>query len=275
MIVVGSYVPKTTEQFNHLLENTDIESVVISVPHIINAHRDNASEIQSQRKEDFKDYYVISIASQIDDILMKGRNVVLSTSREFYAGATLADTKVVSDTLINILKSLKAVPRFIVSKGGITSQDVASNGYDCKKAYVIGQIEPGVPIWLLHSSSSDYDYKSIREDNVPYLNSDGFIISNVTSGDKKSDRAIPYVVFPGNVGNSSSLTRVAMKLGVQGREPGSSRASSFNTLYDVSVAYASTPDRNDSSKKMNHNLLNTLRKYKREGKAIPAFNICK
>ena len=61
----------------------------------------------------------------------------------------------------------------VLAKGGITSSDVATKGLGVKRAMVLGQLLPGVPVWRLGPESR---YPS----------------------------AI-YVVFPGNVGGSTAL----------------------------------------------------------------------
>jgi uncharacterized protein YgbK (DUF1537 family) len=45
-----------------------------------------------------------------------------------------------------VVRSLTTKPRFLLVKGGITASDVATHGLDIKKALVMGQILPGVPV---------------------------------------------------------------------------------------------------------------------------------
>ncbi|RIL86775.1 hypothetical protein BUY33_01140, partial [Staphylococcus cohnii] len=82
----------------------------------------------------------------------------------------------ISNSLVSIIKQLSIRPSFIIAKGGITSSDVATKGLNIKKAKVIGQITKGVPVWL-------------------------------TNKEAKYDQ-IPYVIFPGNVGEVDTLTKV-------------------------------------------------------------------
>jgi uncharacterized protein YgbK (DUF1537 family) len=63
-----------------------------------------------------------------------------------------------------------------VAKGGITSIALARSALGCTEAEVLGQVLRGVPVWRLGA------------------------------GSRWSD--IPYVVFPGNVGDESSLLNV-------------------------------------------------------------------
>ena len=44
---------------------------------------------------------------------------------------------------------ISSTPRYILSKDGITSSDLATDALKIKKAMVCGQILPGVPVWKL------------------------------------------------------------------------------------------------------------------------------
>ena len=57
--------------------------------------------------------------------------------------------------------------------GGITSSDVGTKALGVKRALVMGQIRPGIPVW-----------KTGPESRFPDT---------------------PYVIFPGNVGEDSTL----------------------------------------------------------------------
>lgn len=48
----------------------------------------------------------------------------------------------VSDGLVAIVPGLRAQPRFLVSKGGITSSDVATKALGIRRAVVLGQAAP-------------------------------------------------------------------------------------------------------------------------------------
>lgn len=68
----------------------------------------------------------------------------------------------------------------LVAKGGITSSDVATAGLGMKRAMVLGQILPGIPVWRLGSESRFPGMK--------------------------------YIVFPGNVGGDKALSEAYRKL---------------------------------------------------------------
>ena len=82
--------------------------------------------------------------------------------------------------LVRLLAGLGVRPAFIVAKGGITSSDLATKALGAKKALVLGQIVPGVPVW-----------KMDRTSRFPEIN---------------------YVVFPGNVGDDYALAEVCKKM---------------------------------------------------------------
>ncbi|TDM32145.1 hypothetical protein ETI03_00185 [Macrococcoides canis] len=85
----------------------------------------------------------------------------------------------ISESLVDIVSNLTIQPRFIIAKGGITSSDVATIGLKIKKALVIGQIDKGIPVWL--------------------------------TGKEAKYSGIPYIVFPGNVGEVTTLKEVYEK----------------------------------------------------------------
>lgn len=132
LVVVGSYVPKTTEQLTHLLDHSNIARVELDVKAL---H-------ESQ-----------SITQQVDDLLAAGRDVVLFTSRTLVTGADAVESlrigQRVSATLVQIVRDLQTPPRFLIAKGGITSSDLATRALGVKRARVRGQILPGIPVWEL------------------------------------------------------------------------------------------------------------------------------
>ena len=71
-------------------------------------------------------------------------------------------------------------PRFVVAKGGITSSDVAARGLGIGRAYTRGPMLPGiVSLWEPMAGPA---------------------------------RGVPYIVFPGNVGDDQALADVVDKL---------------------------------------------------------------
>jgi uncharacterized protein YgbK (DUF1537 family) len=170
LIVVGSYVPRSTDQVNSLLSNTDILHTEINVTALLN---DQLCEDEINR-----------VVKKADRALHKGSDIVIFTGRQLMtakdAGTSLEIGQKVSRGLVSIVKRLKTAPRYILAKGGITSSDIATRALNVKKALVLGQILPGVPVWKLGA-----------ECRFPNL---------------------AYIVFPGNVGDADALVDVVRQL---------------------------------------------------------------
>jgi uncharacterized protein YgbK (DUF1537 family) len=170
LIVVGSYVPRSTDQVNSLLSSTDILHTEINV----------AGLLDDQHHED----EINRVVKKVDQALHKGNDIVIFTGRQLMTGkdakTSLEIGQKVSQGLVSIVKHLKAAPRYILAKGGITSSDIATRALNVKKALVLGQILPGVPVWKLGAES-----------RFPNL---------------------AYIVFPGNVGDADALVDVVRQL---------------------------------------------------------------
>lgn len=165
LIAVGSHVPKTSAQLDVLLK-TDIEVVELDVFQLFKT--DNSLE------------YTSKILEKIEDILRGGKDVVLYTSRQLIVGKNENDSLQlsvnISNTLVWIVQNLSVRPRFLVAKGGITSSDLATKALGVKRAMVLGQIVPGVPVWQM--------------------------------GEETKFPNMPYIIFPGNVGSDEDLKNV-------------------------------------------------------------------
>lgn len=139
LIVVGSYVPKTSAQLDVLKEKSNAVFLELDVSNV----RDNVLFTHD----------INALAETINSHLESHINVVLYTSRTIIKGNTKAESLTivnrVSNGVISIVKQLKTKPKYIVAKGGITSSDVATKGLNVKRAKVIGQVIKGVPVWQL------------------------------------------------------------------------------------------------------------------------------
>lgn len=170
LVIVGSYVPKTTRQLRGLLNDIEAHSIEVDVPTVL--HTDHPESYASQM--------IIDMEQKLRD----GRDVVIHTSRQLQTASdvegNLRINQSVSLFLVNILSRLSVRPAFIIAKGGITSSDLATRALSTRKAMILGQVIPGVPVWKLDDSS-----------RFP-----GMI----------------YVVFPGNVGGDDALTKVFHRL---------------------------------------------------------------
>ena len=149
LIVVGSYVPRSSGQLAALLALDGVVGVEINVEALLT----NPSEEVRRTVE------------RADHRLHSGADVVVYTSRGLVSGsdaqASLAIGRKVSEGLVAVVRALSARPRYVLAKGGITSSDVATQGLDVQRALVRGQILPGVPVWQLGPES--------RHPGMPYI----------------------------------------------------------------------------------------------------------
>jgi uncharacterized protein YgbK (DUF1537 family) len=170
LIVVGSHVPRSTSQLEYLLQQPGVRRVEIDV---------NALLSDSQRQDT-----MARTARQVDAGLQHGQDTVLFTSRRLVTGAdalgSLSISQRVSEGIVTIVRRLSVRPRYILAKGGITSSDVATQGLGVRRALVLGQILPGVPVWQL--------------------------------GSETRHPGLSYIVFPGNVGGPEALGQVVTAL---------------------------------------------------------------
>ena len=143
LVVVGSYVPKTTSQLDYLLASGSHQSIEVSVPELLRSNDTSA--------------YAASIIKEADLSMASGKDVVIHTSRQLEVGkdpeSSLKINSQVSAFLVSIMKGIAVRPAFMVAKGGITSSDLASKGLSVEKALILGQAIPGVPVWQLDQKS--------------------------------------------------------------------------------------------------------------------------
>ncbi len=170
LVVVGSYVQKTTKQLQALQKNINMAFIEWDV---------------KQAETDLKlNTEVERVIKSVEDAFSASRDACLYTSREFLGGAArgkdseedLVFSARVSEGLVRAVQGLRISPGFLVAKGGITSSDIGVKGLEVKRAMVMGQILPGVPVWEL--------------------------------GPESRFPGLPYVVFPGNVGDEDALKRI-------------------------------------------------------------------
>ena len=170
LTLVGSYVPKTTRQLQKLLALPQVAGIEMDVEELLNGDRSRAE--------------IDRVSRSAETLLQSERDVVIYTSRRLItAGHAEGDLSIgsrVSEALITTLQQIIAKPRYLIAKGGITASDVATKGLNVRRALVLGQILPGVPVWRL--------------------------------GPESRHAGIPYIVFPGNVGGDDALAETVQAL---------------------------------------------------------------
>lgn len=171
VIVIGSHVAKTSAQLAYLQQHTDVESILIDVEklNVCNTHWE---EIVAPIADDF----LAKIQAAHDN----GKTVALYTSRAELQFPTQAERIAfgvrVSAFLMNLVQRLPKTIGFLISKGGITSNDVLSTGLNLKQSRVLGQILTGCSV------------VRCPEDHDRYPD-------------------LPVVIFPGNVGDETALAK--------------------------------------------------------------------
>lgn len=170
LVLVGSYVPRTTAQLDALLSLPGINATEIRVASLL----EDDSRVEEIRR----------VTRKVENALQRSEDIVVYTTRRIVStGNAEKDLLVgshISKGLIEVLLHVSTPPRYLIAKGGITASDLATKALGVKRALVLGQILPGVPLWRL-GSESRFD-------------------------------GIPYVVFPGNVGSPGALAEVVESL---------------------------------------------------------------
>ncbi len=171
LLVVGSHVGKTTELVAEARRVLDLQAIELDVDAVVEAEGRRA--------------VVERIAAEVNAELERGRDVALFTGRTFVergdASEAAALASGISAALTAIVRGLSVRPRFLVVKGGTTASEIATAGLGVRRAMVLGQILPGVPVWQL--------------------------------GPETRFPEMPYVVFPGNVGEVDSVAKCLALLG--------------------------------------------------------------
>ncbi|CAH0056794.1 unnamed protein product [Clonostachys solani] len=170
LILAGSYVPKTTTQLQSLRDRRGEKLAVIElqVPELI-------------KSKESAEVVVQNAVTQANDFISAGKDVLVMTSRALIkTDDALTSLKIGSEVaaaLVSILENITIRPRYVIAKGGITSSDAATKGLRMRRARILGQAAPGVPIWRCEEETSRH-------------------------------RGVPFVVFPGNVGDENTLAKV-------------------------------------------------------------------
>jgi len=137
LVIVGSHVPRSSEQLAHVLQHGNVQSIELDVNRILSP-QDRGKEIRRAIKF-------------VENALSQGRDVVVYTSRKLITGrgdeSSLSIGRQISQALVEIVGSMGVRPRYILAKGGITSSDIATQALGIVRAHVLGQILPGVPVW--------------------------------------------------------------------------------------------------------------------------------
>lgn len=168
-VIVGSHVKKTTAQLEQLLLEPGVLAIEVEV-----------DRIAAERAD-----LLHSVLEQATLAHTAGATAVIYTSRgerQFPdQAARLAFGEAVSAFLMDVARGLPRTLGFLVSKGGITSNDMLSDGLALRAATVLGQILPGCSV--------------VR-----------------CPADHPRFPDLPVVIFPGNVGDDGALATAVRRL---------------------------------------------------------------
>lgn len=163
-VIVGSHVAKTTAQLSALLRERGVVGLPLDVARL---PHDHAAVIDA-------------LCAGAAHAHAQGLTPVIFTSRDERQFASVAERLAfgaqISAALMEVVQKLPPTLGFLVSKGGITSNDVLSTGLELAAARVLGQILPGVTV--------------------------------VQTPPWHPTPQLPVVIFPGNVGGDDALAEV-------------------------------------------------------------------
>lgn len=168
-VIVGSHVPTTTRQLMELLAMPGTTAIEVKVDQLGAEH----------------ETVLASVLAQVATAQRLGNTPVVYTSRtekQFASGnERLAFGKTISGFFNALVQSLPPDLGFLITKGGITSNDALSTGLALTSCRVLGQILPGVSVVRCPSDHPRF----------PQL---------------------PVVIFPGNVGDEHALALAYTRL---------------------------------------------------------------
>jgi uncharacterized protein YgbK (DUF1537 family) len=177
VVIVGSHVQKSSQQLARLLQEPGIQGIEVEVKRLLEAGRE--AEL------------LPALLSQVHRAYGQGLTPVVYTSREEvgFDGANpearLAFGQRVSRLLMAIVQGLPEGIGYLISKGGITSNDTLSLGLNLPAVRLLGQIYPGISMVL-------------------------------TPADHPRFPNLPVVLFPGNVGEADTLVLIHRRLHSRG-----------------------------------------------------------
>ena len=171
LVVVGSYLELSTLQMKKLLEVTHCEAIELDVFEFfkIISLKNHQNQLNL-----FKNKLLVEIRSNF----CKGKTPVLFTSRKFLCLDCSKQVNFYNSLaffISGLVSDLKHEIGYLISKGGITTNVILTNGLKADYVYLEGQIITGISL---------VTYKI------------------------KNDEALPIVTFPGNIGSQDSLFKV-------------------------------------------------------------------
>lgn len=190
-------MPKSTKQIQSLIQRSgdSLTTLVVEVPALL-------SELQKYPDISTmlcQSILLKGIVSQASEDLLGGKDVLVMTSRDLVTRdssniwsskrseeiTNLEINNIAANALVHVVRHLNVCPRYLLAKGGVTSSDAATAGIAIKRATVLGQAAPGVPVWWC---KREEDFKNLDQ-----------------GGREVKLTGLPLIIFPGNVGDEDAL----------------------------------------------------------------------
>jgi uncharacterized protein YgbK (DUF1537 family) len=172
-VIVGSHVKKTTQQLEALLQVEGTVGIEVNVARLLDNGANQSAALLTEIEE------------RIRVVHEAGKTPVVYTSRQELnfkdVNTRLEFGAKVSSLLMDVVRGLPSDIGFLISKGGITSNDVLSTGLALSSARLLGQILAGCSMVLTPSNHPQFP-------------------------------DLPVVLFPGNVGDADALGTIYQRL---------------------------------------------------------------
>ena len=168
LILVGSHVPGSTSQLDNLLDVPNVYGLELEVEKVLGKDKEHTA----------------SVIERANMLLNESKDTVIYTSRKVITGSSpeeyLEIGAIIADAMTAVVAGISVKPRYVISKGGMTSSNIILNALNIKRATVPGQISPGVLV-LQMGSESKYPGSKL-------------------------------ILFPGNVGGPTAISEVVLRM---------------------------------------------------------------
>ncbi len=171
LIIVGSYVELSTIQLRNLLKISNCKPIELDV---FEFFKITSSENKNKRRNLFKNKFL----KEIRFSFKTGKTPVLFTSRKFMSfdySEQFNFYNSLASFIAELVADLKYEIGYLISKGGITTNMILSNGLNADYVYLEGQILTGI---------------------------------SVVTYNLKNNEKLPIVTHPGNIGTKDSLVNI-------------------------------------------------------------------
>jgi len=171
LIIVGSYVELSTIQLKNLLEISICSPIELDVFEFFKINSSN-------NNQELRNFFKNKFLKEIRILFEKGKTPVLFTSRKFLSldySEQFHFYNSLACFIAELVADLKYEIGYLISKGGITTNVILSNGLNADYVYLEGQILKGI---------------------------------SVVTYNLKNDEKLPIVTHPGNIGTKDSLVNI-------------------------------------------------------------------